>query len=277
MPVNESLYLCDMEMKRKSFLATSLAAFLLATVSSSAGTVIEGFRQMYFVSGIPVDGSPVNSSSSDVKFQISFALPLLHDVGGVRGLDVKVGYTQKSVWYLYADSSPFKDNTYVPGLYFDVPVADRNSSLLCGIEHRSNGRADSYSRSVNYVFGEYSHSFRFGLTLCANARMGFGWYNDDLTQDIFNRFYGYATLGALYETGRFSALVSATPSFAPFVLSRTAELSFRIGEKGMYHLFLQYHHGYDECFSDCIYGSVPGHNLRLGILITPSGANRLSR
>ena len=272
-------------MKRSICIIFCLAAVLSASHPSFAGngeedgrkTIIQSFRPIYMVSGIPVDGTPVNSSSADVKFQISFMLPVFSNIGGVEGLDIKIGYTQKSVWFLYAPSSPFKDNTYIPGLYLTLPLANTDGSLLCGIEHRSNGRDDNLSRSVNYAFGEYSHAFRCGLTLSANARIGFGWYGDDRTQDIFNKFYGYATLGAMYERGRFSALISATPTFGPFHISHTAEISFRPWNNSLYHLFVQYHHGYDECFSDCIYGNIPGHNLRFGILITPSGVRRLSR
>ncbi len=252
-------------------------AFSCASIPSLAQTGLEGFRSIYFVSGIPVDGTPVNSTSADVKFQVSFAVPIFSNMGDIEGLDMKLAYTHKAVWLLYAPSSPFKDNTFIPGLYLTVPLKLKGSNLLCGIEHRSNGRDDELSRSVNYIFGEYSHSFPFGLTLCANARVGFGWYDNLLTQDIFSKFYGYATLGAMYEYKRLSVLVSMTPSFAPFHLGHTVELAFRPWKSHLYHLFVQYHHGYDECFSDCVYGNNPGYNIRFGILITPSGARRLSR
>lgn len=264
-------------MKRIIRILLYLTLALSAAVPSSAKVGIEGFRQMYIVTGIPVDGTSINRNTADVAFQLSFALGLANDMGGVEGLDLKVGYSQKSVWFLYAPSSPFKDNTYIPGIYLAVPTGDKNGNLLCGIEHRSNGRSDKLSRSVNYVFGEFSHSFTSGLTLCANARVGFGWYEDTLTQDIFNKFYGYATLGALYETGRFSALVSVNPTFGPFVLSHTVELAYRPWKSELFNVFIQYHHGYDECLADCVYGQVPGYNLRVGILITPPGVRRLSR
>lgn len=255
---------------------TLLASQGLSVARTEGSSVIEGLRAMYFATGFPVDGTQINSNTTDVKFQVSFALPLFRSIGGRDGLDLKAGYTQRSVWNLYAESSPFKDNMYIPGLYLTVP-AD-NGSLLCGIEHRSNGRADVFSRSVNYLFGEYSRSFPFGLTLMANARFGVGWYNETLTQDIFSRFYGYATFGAIYETGRFTALACTTPSFGDNIFNNTVELSFNPGRKDnpLYHIFIQYHHGYDECMCDCVYGSKPGHNLRFGILITPHGSSRLS-
>lgn len=239
---------------------------------------IRPLRSIYLTSGIPVDGTVVDKNTGDVKFQFSFAIPLWSSMGGINGLDLKIGYTQRSVWMLYAKSSPLKDNTYIPGVYLDVPFKTASDKLLCGVEHRSNGRDDNLSRSVNYIFGEYSHRFPFGLTLAANARFGIGWYDDYFTQAIFYNFYGYATVGALYENGRFSALASVTPVFAPFKLSTTAELSFRLArsERCPFHLFVQYHYGYDECMCDCVYGSNPPHYLRAGILISTGATSRLS-
>lgn len=264
-------------MKRSVRILITAVVFVCCSTTSFARFGIEGFRSMYLTSGIPVDGTPVDRYSADVKFQISFAVPLWSNMGGVEGLNMKVGYTQKSVWRVYAPSSPFKDNTYEPGLYFDVPLKASGSNLLCGIEHRSNGRDDNLSRSVNFVFGEYTHTFPFGLSLYANARVGFGWYDETFTQDIFSRFFGYATVGAMYEIKGFSALVSMTPTFAPFHLGHTIELSYRPWKSELYHLFVQYHHGYDECFSDCVYNNVPGYNIRFGIMITAPGTRRLSQ
>lgn len=260
-------------------IAAGLFLLVPGRASASDRDIIEGFRQMYFISGIPVDGRTIDRNSADVSFQISLALPLFRDIAGHEGLDVKIGYTQKSVWMLYAQSHPFKGNMYIPGLYLDIPMKDAESSLLCGLEHRSNGLGDSMSRSINYIFGEYEKKFPFGLTVSANARFGFGWYDETLTQDIFSGFMGYATIGALYETGRFGALISLTPVFGPFRMNTTAELSYRLGKgkDSIYHLFLQYHNGYDECMSDCVYGIPPVQNLRFGILITPRGCSRLSR
>lgn len=262
-----------------------LLLLILCTFSARAGEndrmpsdIIQGFRPIYLVSGIPVDGTPVNNNTGDVKFQISFALRLFRNMGGVEGLNMKIGYSQRSVWYLYAKSSPFKDNMYIPGIYLDVPLKNDRSTLLCGLEHRSNGLDNEYSRSLNYLFGEYTYSFPFGLSLSANARFGIGYYGEGMTQSVFYNFYGYATVGACYECGRFSALLSLTPLFAPFKMNTTAELAFRIAKKkeSPYHIFIQYHNGYDECLKDCVYGSSPLHYLRFGLLITPRGSSRLS-
>lgn len=265
-------------MKKTILPAMVILLFALpASAGSNGVSTIEALRPIYIATGIPVDGTAVSSTTSDVKFQLSFALPIVSDIAGVEGLDFKIGYTQRSVWFLYAKSSPFKDNIYIPGGYLDIPLK-RGDSLMCGIEHRSNGRDDSFSRSVNYVFGEYSHRFPFGLTVQANARAGFGWYDDDLTEKIFSCFYGYLTLGGMYEAGRFSALLSITPVFGnPAIMNLTAEIAIRLGGKNsMYNLFVQGHRGYDESMCDCIYGTMPPACLRFGVLITPGNCSRLS-
>lgn len=264
----------------KKTILTASAVLLLALPALAGGNssrTIGALRPIYIATGIPIDGTTVDRTTSDVKFQVSFALPIASDIAGVEGLDFKIGYTQRSVWFLYAKSSPFKDNIYIPGGYLDIPLKN-GDSLMCGIEHRSNGRDDSFSRSVNYVFGEYTHRFPFGLTVQANARAGFGWYDDDITEKMFSRFHGYLTLGAMYEAGRFSALLSATPVFGgPAVMNLTAEIAMRLGgEDSMYNLFIQAHRGYDESMCDCIYGRIPPACLRFGLLITPGNCSRLS-
>lgn len=61
------------------------------------------------------------------------------------------------------------------------------------------------------------------------------------------------------------------------MLSHTVELAYRPWKSELFNVFIQYHHGYDECLADCVYGQVPGYNLRVGVLITPPGVRRLSR
>ena len=114
---------------------------------------IEMFRPLYIVSGIPVTEKPT-LENADVKFQVSLELPLWRDMRG-SGIDLSVAYTQISVWNLYAPSSPFYDNAYIPGVFcrkvWNGADGLPRHTALWGIEHRSNGRSDAYSRSINYV------------------------------------------------------------------------------------------------------------------------------
>lgn len=101
------------------------------------------------------------------------------------------------------------------------------------------------------------------------------YFNSSL--DVFTRFYGYCSVGAMYELGRLSALVRLSPVFDGFNVNANAELAWRLGKDiaSPFHVFLQYNHGYDEAMCDWIRGFDTGHTLRFGFMISPSGAVRL--
>ena len=272
----------------------AIAIALAALLSIGAGAqqndgIIRMFRPIYFITGVPLDGTS-SYHTNDIKYQISISAPLWASIAGHEGLDLFVAYTQTSVWHFYDSSSPFKDNMYIPGIYFDIPLKSNN--ILIGAEHRSNGRpyrdnrefidnnVDHWSRSINYAFVEYTHSFPCGISLQVNGRAGFGWYDTAITQDLFSMFFGYASFTALYESpdGRFDAMLSATPIFKPFGLNSTAEVSWKPFKYSYCpRLFVQAHYGYDEAMIDWIRGSYPSPYIRGGLMLSPGGFRRMSR
>lgn len=240
------------------------------------------FRPNYLTTGIPLTG-PIDKTTADVKFQVSVKLDLWRNIAGREGMALSIGYTQRSVWNLYADSAPFKDNMYIPGIYFNVPFKGGCDFLLTGFEHRSNGRPmhsspkDGMSRSVNYLFAEYSHVFPFGLTLQANLRAGLAYYEDDMDQRMFYRYLGYATFTAGYDspTKRLYAMASVTPRFSPLGVNATAEFGCRISPPAVgAYVFAQFHYGFDEALCDCLDDTLAVPYLRLGIVLRPAGFPR---
>lgn len=99
------------------------------------------------------------------KFQFSFKYRIL-------GADAKLGervpalrrlyfgYTQRSLWDIDADSSPFYDTSYLPELMFesqnvldaDSPGGFKWMGYQAGLRHESNGRSGPTSRSMNTVY-----------------------------------------------------------------------------------------------------------------------------
>ena len=241
---------------------------------------IEMFRPLYLTSGFPVSQTP-DRTNADVKFQLSLALPIWRDMGG-SGIDLLAGYTQISLWNLYAYSSPFYDNTYIPGLYARKRWTDAGGrpvrSLLWGYEHRSNGRDDTWSRSINYLLVSYTRSFDFGLHLQAAARLGQGFYGDVATWDIYSKFFGPLQLSAGYTTPDegWDFMVSVTPIVSRSIANVNVEAGRRIASRkaGNPYFFIQFHYGYDEAFRDCVYGSDPRAFVRFGVLVTPKGVMR---
>lgn len=284
-------------MLRKLFLTmATLLAVMVTGMAQETDSVkvsfIELFRPIYLTTGIPVTEKPT-AENADVKFQVSFALPLWRNMRG-SGIDLLVAYTQLSVWNLYGHSSPFYDNTYIPGIYarktWKDPEGQPKRMLLWGIEHRSNGRDDAYSRSVNYVILSYARQYPFGLSLQATARPGYGWYGDKMTFDIPLKYFGLLQLSATYTTpgAGWEFMASATPVWNRSIANVNVELARRLGKKhNNPYFFLQFHYGYDEAFRDCMDsngpvmdedGNVPYNRatplppramIRAGILLTP--------
>ena len=176
---------------------------------------IEMFRPLYFTGGFPVSEKP-DKNNADLKFQLSLAIPIWRNIGG-SGIDILAAYTQISLWNFFARSSPFYENTYIPGFYSrKVWLSEQGKpkrSLLWGYEHRSNGRDDAYSQSINYLLVSYTRSFDFGLHLQATARLGQGFYGDTPTWDIYSKYFGPLQLSATYPTpdDGWEFMVSATP------------------------------------------------------------------
>jgi len=290
-------------------IALIIAALLLGSISAfSAGTdstavaekhhFIDTFKPMYLVSGFPMS-EKIDANSSDIKFQLSFKATLFRDLWG-KEFDFFVGYTQNSIWQFYAHSSPFYDNTYMPGAYISFPLKSKKTgntyaNILTGYEHRSNGRDDIYSRSINYAFVTYTHFLPHDITLQATARVGDSWYGDTHSMVLYTKYVGFLQLAANYTTPQkgLDVMVSVSPLFNRSIANATAEIGCRLGKKhNNPYLFVQYHYGYDESFRDCTtiepdeltetgmlqYNgaavSDARHMIRFGIMLHPGKATR---
>jgi len=287
--------------------ALSLSAFAQETSSDVPDSVaftpekkpfFDMFRPIYLTSGIPLSEKPT-ANNADLKFQYSFRINAVQNLWGFE-FAAFFGFTQRSTWNLYAYSSPFYDNIYIPGGYFEIPFRSKKtgkitSELLFGYEHRSNGRDDIYSRSVNYAFATYSYFFPFHLTLQATARFGDSWYGDSWCDAgpfvMYTKYLGFVDFSADYVSPKkhFNATLSVSPLLNKSIANVTAEVGGRFGKnKNIPYFFVQYHYGYDEALRDCrtiipdvmtedghIYYNgadpiAPKHMLRFGILLYPS-------
>jgi phospholipase A1 len=270
-----------------------------ATDGRGPAPVIRSLRPVYYTTGAQL-GAPLSGNTADMKFQISFRTDLAQNIGG-SGISLAIGYTQVSLWSFYIRSYPFYDHTFIPGLYAwkEFDAKDGKHSLLWGYEHRSNGRDDAYSRSVNYLFCSWFRQWNLrdeeSLTLSAAARFGVGCYGDVYTFDILTKYLGIARLRAAYRTcdGRWELAGEVLPLLNKSLANVTADASWCIAPKlGYPSLFVQYHYGYDEAFRDCVTvtgatinpdGYVPydrtapappRHMLRFGLLFSPGNVLR---
>ncbi len=117
---------------------------------------------VYFVYGGAAPGA---------KFQFSFKYRLLGDKAGLgdalpalRGL--YLGFTQRSLWDIDANSSPFYDTSYMPEMMLESQAVVEPSGggykflgWQAGVRHESNGRDGSFSRSLNIVYARPAFAF----------------------------------------------------------------------------------------------------------------------
>jgi phospholipase A1 len=171
---------------------------------------------VYFIYGPKAPGA---------KFQFSFKYRLLGDkarldekIPALRGLFI--GFTQRSLWDINADSSPFFDTSYMPELMLESqqvvdPGSEGGIKLLgyqAGVRHESNGRDGPESRSLNiaYIRPVFAWGRLDGWNLVVAPRL-FAYVGDVVNNPDIADYRGHAELtavlgrndrGALTLTGR---------------------------------------------------------------------------
>lgn len=114
----------------------------------------------YFITGTdvgPWDRAPSPLGNAEqVKFRVAVRYKVVATPRSTYDTGLYFGYTQNSFWHLYDDSAPFFDNNYNPQLFLFVDMRDFGFSSLVPsprllVEHESNGRGGTESRSWNRV------------------------------------------------------------------------------------------------------------------------------
>ena len=96
----------------------------------------------------------------DSRFQISFKYRPFDPEARVAQFvpfasNLYFAYTQTTIWDIGGESSPFKDTSYRPSVYYKWAGKGRGilpDEWKTGFEHESNGQSDKESRSINTVF-----------------------------------------------------------------------------------------------------------------------------
>ncbi|MDB6168627.1 MAG: hypothetical protein JWM88_1491 [Verrucomicrobia bacterium] len=113
---------------------------------------VSSYEPNYFAVG--------NRGGLNARFQFSFKYllvgPNTNEPQWWRSL--YLGYTQTSLWDLSAPSKPFYDTSYKPTLFYYLESAKFKPSWLSrfgvqmGMQHESNGKGTTDSRSLNTVY-----------------------------------------------------------------------------------------------------------------------------
>lgn len=130
-------------------------------LSAKAARYFCFYKPNYFILG----AYEKHRTHPTTKFQFSFQAMLLDFTGPDDEVadscatpstrhKFHLGYTQKSVWSLYAESAPFEENNYNPEILYAYHVERFGIGWATfGIEHESNGEGGSDSRSWNRLYG----------------------------------------------------------------------------------------------------------------------------
>lgn len=128
---------------------------VLQATDTTPPPALQTHEPMYFLVG-------KRDGLTSARFQISLKYRLFDERSWLSDLvpvdKVYLGYTQTSIWDLSQDSSPFRDTTYRPSLFYMDPALWSSTDgshalgLAAGLEHASNGRGGDESRSINIAF-----------------------------------------------------------------------------------------------------------------------------
>ncbi|MDZ7768131.1 MAG: phospholipase A [Woeseiaceae bacterium] len=187
----------------------------------------------------------------EAKFQVSFKLPVTHDLL-VPDSTLFFAYTNQSWWQLYNTefSSAFRESDHEPELFvrhFGGPNfgSFRVAGWDLGFAHQSNGRPTQLSRSWNRVFanvaldaGDLSVSVKAWYRLPEDA-------NTDDNPAIY-QYLGYGEFRALYTPNRNTfglMLRQGTEEGA-------VELTWSYPLSSFLRLYASYFNGYGESLLD---------------------------
>jgi phospholipase A1 len=137
------------------------------------------FRDNYFILGTSYMETP-DKYNSGIKFQISIAQRLTKAVLPFDSYAL-ITYTQKSFWNVFEKSSPFSESNYNPTFGIGRIIYKDNRALgFAGLmlEHESNGRDSTDSRSWNFVSYSVFTSLPYGIRAFARV-----WYPFDYKED----------------------------------------------------------------------------------------------
>jgi phospholipase A1 len=106
----------------------------------------------------PLGLLPGDLDNLEIAFQVSLKVMLDEDWAGTGG-NLYAAYTNQSWWQAYnADlSRPFRETNHEPELFllFDTDweiLSLRNSTIMVGASHQSNGQSGDQSRSWNRIY-----------------------------------------------------------------------------------------------------------------------------
>jgi len=213
----------------------------------------------------------------DARFQISFKYrPFDPDSAMARYApflsNMYFAYTQTSIWDIGSDSSPFKDTSYRPSLYYKWTSSGRGlmpDEWKAGVEHESNGQAGVDSRSLNIGFIRPIWNIDLANGKRLTLQPKFYDYIEKGDNPDIQRYRGYVDWQARY--GREDGLILAglyrqgSGGYASGQLDLSYPISDKIFARTGTFLHLQLLSGYGETLLE--YNQDNDTQLRIGLSV----------
>ena len=225
------------------------------------------YKDNYFIVGTTLQ-EPPSKYNSDVKFQVSFKQRLTNKHGWL-GFFPYLTYSQKSFWNIFVSSSPFAESNYNPALIFTRPTYKNgkfNGAFLISLEHESNGRDSTESRSWNIIAGSYGKLFTSSISASLKLWIPLGLHdNPDLMEYIG---YGQASLYWIIKENKLTAdMVVRKGASWDWKGSIEVNIAYRPFKSHNQYIMLQWFNGYTESLIDY----QEKHNmLRIGLVLKPT-------
>src|SRR5450830_971160 len=213
----------------------------------------------------------------DARFQISFKYrPFDPDSAMAQYApflsNMYFAYTQTSLWDIGGRSSPFKDTSYRPSLYYKWATSGRGlmpDEWKAGLEHESNGQAGVDSRSLNIGFVRPIWNIDLANGKRLTLQPKFYDYIEKSDNPDIQKYRGYVDWQARY--GREDGLILAglyrqvTGGYASGQIDMSYPISDKIFARTGTFLHLQLLSGYGETLLE--YNQDHDTQLRIGLSV----------
>jgi outer membrane phospholipase A len=234
-------------------------------------TAFSPYEPNYFSAG---SNGPTNA-----KFQVSLKFRLFNPETQTPFLEkLYLAYSQTSIWAIGSSSRPFYDSSYRPSLFFlDEDVSQwpfgKGSRLgfQAGVEHESNGRDGSASRSIMIAYVRPTFTLPFASQYFVSISPKIYSYLEKEDNPDIPYYRGYSdVLVKVGETDGIQLATTLRKGTGADPYSVELDLSYplktaKLGNLGGY-LHLQYFNGYGESLID--YNRKVRSQFRIGLMIT---------
>lgn len=201
-----------------------------------------------------------NFKDIEAKFQISFKFPLSYGSLLFEGDRIYGAFTLEAWWQVYADdiSSPFRETNYRPEFFYVTPLGwhpfDGNTGLVVGVEHQSNGRSGTLSRSWNRVYaellyenGDWLYFLKPWYRIQEDEKLDPSLPEGDDNPDIAD-YMGHAEFGFGYDFGDYEMVVRGRQNFS--TNKGAIEVEFTTPLYGKLHGYVLLFNGYGDSLID---------------------------